>query len=60
MSILTVEKKILEICRDLLSHDGFGGFEVRVKILKRNQKEILIDCGKQYRFVVDAKPSDNK
>ncbi len=59
MSILLVEKKILEVYRDILTHDGFGGFEVKVKILKRNQKEVLIDCGKQYRFVIDAKQDDS-
>lgn len=40
----------------LLAHDGFGEIRVEVKILKRGQKEILIHCGKQYRFVVDYRP----
>lgn len=42
----------------LLSHDGFGEIRVEVKILKRGQKEILLHCGKQYRFVVDYRPKN--
>ena len=65
MSNSDVEKKLLEVFRELIDHDGYGSFSVNVKILKRNQKEILIDCGKQYRFVIDSdvtrlKPTDLK
>lgn len=42
----------------LLSHDGFGEIRVEVKLLKRGQKEILLHCGKQYRFVVDYRPKN--
>ncbi len=49
-----VKNKMIEIYDELLKHDGFGNFSVSVKILKRNQKEVVIDCGKQYRFVVDS------
>jgi hypothetical protein len=37
-----------------LQHDGFGEIRVEVKILKRRQKEVILHCGKQYRFVVDS------
>jgi hypothetical protein len=39
---------------DVLLHDGFGDIRVEVRILKRKQKEVIIHCGKQYRFVVDT------
>ena len=45
--------KISEIYSEIFEHDGFGEMKVEVKILKRGQKEIIIHCGKQYRFVVD-------
>ena len=27
--------------------------DIDIRLLKRGQKEVIIDCGKQYRFVVD-------
>ena len=39
----------------MFSHDGYGNFSVSVRILKRGQKEVIIDCGKQYRYVLDEK-----
>lgn len=47
-------EKLSQLFDDVLSHDGFGEIRVEVKILKRKQKEIILHCGKQYRFVVDA------
>lgn len=47
------EQKMLEVFKDLLQHDGFGEFKVEVRILKRKQKEVIIHCGKQYRYIMD-------
>ena len=47
-------KKIHELYHWLLDHDGFGELRMDVRILKRGQKEIIIHCGKQYRYVVDS------
>jgi hypothetical protein len=46
--------KLLLLLDDIIKHDGFGEIRVEVNILKRKQKEVIIHCGKQYRFVVDA------
>lgn len=52
-------KKQLEMLfDDLLRHDGFGDLRVEVRLLKRGQKEVIIYCGKQYRYVVDVPPRD--
>ena len=48
-----VKEKILTLFDDLLAHDGFGELRIEINILKRNQREIILHCGKQYRFVVD-------
>jgi hypothetical protein len=48
-----VKEKILELYEELCFHNGFGEMKVEVKILKKRQKEIIIHCGKQYRYVVD-------
>lgn len=50
-------KKQLEALFDeLLRHDGFGDLRVEMRLLKRGQKEVIIYCGKQYRYVVDFRP----
>jgi hypothetical protein len=39
---------------DVLAHDGYGDIRVEVRILKRQQKEVILHCGKQYRYVIDT------
>lgn len=51
--------RLSELYRELIAHDGFGELRVDVRILKRKQKEVIITCGKQYRYVVDG-PEQNK
>ena len=48
-----VLEKMSKLYYELFQHDGFGEFTVKLRILKRGQKEIIIYCGKEYRFVVD-------
>jgi hypothetical protein len=48
-----VLRKIHELYHMLLEHNGFGELRMDVRILKRGQKEVIIHCGRQYRFVVD-------
>jgi len=52
--IQPVKEKMLTLFEDIIEHDGFGEIRVEVNILKRKQKEVIIHCGKQYRFVVDV------
>ena len=49
-----VESKLIQLYRELLTHDGYGDMRVEIKILKRGQREVIIHCGKQYRYVVDS------
>jgi len=49
-----VKEKMLTLFEDIIEHDGFGEIRVEVNILKRKQKEVILHCGKQYRFVVDT------
>ena len=48
-----VKAKILELYDEVFAHNGYGEIKIDMRILKRGQKEIIIHCGKQYRFVVD-------
>ena len=38
----------------LVEHEGYGEMKIDFKILKKGQKEVIIHCGKQYRYVVDS------
>ncbi len=49
-----VKAKLLELMDEVLAHDGYGDIRVEVRILKRHQKEVILHCGKQYRFVIDT------
>lgn len=49
-----VKLRMCELYDDLFIHDGFGEMRVEIRILKRGQKEVILHCGKQYRFVVDS------
>ena len=49
----TVLAKIRELYEMLYRHEGYGDMMVEMRFLKRGQKEVIIRCGKQYRFVVD-------
>lgn len=54
-----VKTKLMELVDDVLAHDGYGDIRVEVRILKRHQKEVILHCGKQYRFVIDTPKSVN-
>lgn len=56
-SITTVQSRLLSLLDDVLGHDGYGSIRVDVRLLKKGQKEVIVDCGKQYRYVVDFVPS---
>lgn len=49
--------KLNELYNEALAHDGFAEIKVEIRILRRGQKEIILHCGKQYRYVVDYTPA---
>lgn len=51
-----VVEKLVDLYTDLFMHEGYGNMSVEIKFLKKGQKEVLIRCGKDYRFVVDYTP----
>ena len=48
-----VIQKFTELYLELFSHDGYGDLRVEMKLLRAGQKEVIIHCGKQHRFLVD-------
>ena len=51
--------KLAELYTGLFEHDGFGDIRIEMRILHRGQKEVILHCGKQYRFVVDSPRDSN-
>lgn len=45
--------KIRELYTEIFLHNGFGEIKIEMKFLKKKQKEIIIRCGKDFRYVVD-------
>lgn len=52
-SIAPVKARLLQLLDEVIAHDGYGSIKVDVRLLKKGQKEVIVDCGKQYRFVVN-------
>lgn len=48
--------KMRDLYQELCAHDGFGELRIEVRLLRRGQKEVILHCGKQYRYVVDHQP----
>lgn len=53
----TVLAKLNDLYREAFLHDGFAELKVEIRILRRGQKEVILHCGKQYRYVIDYTPS---
>lgn len=53
MSNQEVLSRLLRLYKEVLTHEGYGDIRVEVKLLKKGQKEVIIHCGKQFRYVVD-------
>ncbi|HNQ04055.1 MAG TPA: hypothetical protein PKH69_05525 [Thiobacillaceae bacterium] len=53
MGNLDVLNRFVRLYEEVFTHDGFGEIRVEMKILRKGQKEVILHCGKQYRFVVD-------
>lgn len=49
-----VVDKMIDLYHMLICHNGYGEMSMDIQILKRGQKEVILRCGKQYRFVVDT------
>lgn len=50
---VAVLSKLSELYSEAISHEGFAEIRIDVKILRKGQKEVILHCGKQYRFIVD-------
>jgi hypothetical protein len=53
MTNLDVLNRFVRLYDEVFSHDGYGEIRVEIKLLRKGQKEVILHCGKQYRYVVD-------
>lgn len=49
-----VNSRLSALYDELITHDGFAEMRVEIRLLKRGQKEVILHCGRQYRFVIDC------
>lgn len=49
-----VIERLVGLYEEAFAHEGFAEIRIEIRILKRGQKEVILHCGKQYRFIVDA------
>jgi hypothetical protein len=57
--LLPVQNKLNELIGDLHKHDGFGELKLEMRLMRRGQKEVIISCGKTYRYVIDFALSED-
>ena len=48
-----VKEKMIQLYDELFRHNGYGEMKIEMRFLKRSQKENIIHCGKEYRFVLE-------
>jgi hypothetical protein len=53
---IKVVDKLVSLYQEAFDHEGFAEIRVEIRILRRGQKEVILHCGKQYRFTVDSVP----
>jgi hypothetical protein len=54
-----VISRIESLYHMLFSHSGYGEMSIEIRYLRKHEKEVLIKCGKQYRFIVPFECTNN-
>ncbi|WP_341326747.1 pilus assembly protein [Methylotuvimicrobium sp. KM2] len=54
-----IKQKLSSLFDELFTHEGYADMHIEMRILKRGQKEVILHCGKQYRYVADFRPGDD-
>ncbi|MBS3965275.1 MAG: hypothetical protein KGZ80_12450 [Methylomonas sp.] len=52
-SYQSCRRQLQTLFDDLLNHPGYADLKLEMRLLKRGQKEVILYCGKQYRYVID-------
>ncbi len=46
-------KKFISLYQDLRAHDGYGDMALRIRLGNRGKKEVCLECGREYRYLID-------
>ncbi|MFA5795372.1 MAG: hypothetical protein WC980_09965 [Candidatus Brocadiia bacterium] len=52
LNLAPAQTKLNTLFMDILEHPGFGELHVNVRIMKDARKEVILNSGKEYRFVL--------
>ncbi len=52
LNLAPAQDKLNSMFMDILEHPGFGELHVNIRILKDARKEVILNSGKEYRFVL--------
>jgi hypothetical protein len=52
LNLAPAQNKLNALFIDILEHPGFGELHVNVRIMKDARKEVILNSGKEYRFVL--------
>lgn len=44
--------KFVSLYQDLITHEGYGDIEVKIRLINSKKKEVRLLCGKEYRYQV--------
>ncbi len=50
-----LKSQLNDLVDEYLLHDGWGHLEMDMKILARQQKEVVLKAGREYRYIIDFK-----
>ncbi len=53
-----IKTKLCFLYDEVFAHEGYARIEVDMRVLRRGQKEVILRCGKEYRYVVDFQNSE--
>nr|WP_319393881.1 hypothetical protein [uncultured Desulfobacter sp.] len=44
--------KFINLYQEMITHDGYADITVNICLMKRNIKEVRLQCGREYRFYI--------
>ena len=53
---LAALNQLVGLYEDILAHDGYGDLQLQVRIINRQSREVILLCGKEYRYQVTVPP----
>lgn len=51
--------KFVQLYLELVTHDGYGDMEIKIRMVQGKKKEVQLICGKEYRYLI-GHPQDAK